>query len=94
MAILKSLNKEGKTIIMVTHENEVAAHAGRVIHMRDGKVISDERSKISSEVSKKDGIDKIIDAVLSRSEKKAREIEFLDYLRQAAVAMLSHKMRS
>ena len=36
------LNKQGKTIIVVTHDPEVASHARRVIHLRDGKVTSDE----------------------------------------------------
>jgi putative ABC transport system ATP-binding protein len=43
MALLTRLNGEGKTIIMVTHENEIAAWARRVIRMRDGHIESDER---------------------------------------------------
>ena len=42
MAILDGLAHAGKTVIMVTHEQEVAAHARRVITLRDGVVISDE----------------------------------------------------
>jgi putative ABC transport system ATP-binding protein len=44
MQILEALNAAGKTIIMVTHENEIAAWARRVVRMRDGKVESDVRS--------------------------------------------------
>ncbi len=44
MATLQSLNRErGVTIIVVTHESDIAAFADRVITMRDGQVISDER---------------------------------------------------
>ncbi|MCH7951897.1 ABC transporter ATP-binding protein [Patescibacteria group bacterium] len=43
MEILDSLYKEGKTIVVVTHETEVAAFAKRIITMRDGKIISDEQ---------------------------------------------------
>lgn len=39
MAILKKLNKEGHTIIMITHEPDIAAYAKRTIHLRDGKII-------------------------------------------------------
>jgi putative ABC transport system ATP-binding protein len=42
MTIMQRLNREdGLTIVLVTHEAEIAAHAGRVITFRDGKVISD-----------------------------------------------------
>lgn len=39
MDIFKKLNKEGHTIVMITHEPDIAAHAGRVIHVRDGKIV-------------------------------------------------------
>ena len=42
--ILKDLNEEGKTIIMVTHEEDVAAIAKRQIIFKDGKVLSDYKS--------------------------------------------------
>ncbi|MCC6543664.1 MAG: ABC transporter permease [Nitrospirae bacterium] len=43
IAILEELNRQGKTIILVTHENEIAEHARRIIFMRDGKIVSDKR---------------------------------------------------
>ncbi|HZZ78616.1 MAG TPA: ABC transporter ATP-binding protein [Gemmataceae bacterium] len=42
MQMLIRLNNAGKTIIMVTHENDIAAWAKRVIRMRDGKIETDE----------------------------------------------------
>src|SRR5260370_2714414 len=44
MGLLTQLNRAGKTIIMVTHENDIAAWARRVVRMRDGHVESDERN--------------------------------------------------
>jgi putative ABC transport system ATP-binding protein len=41
LALFRRLHEEGQTIIMVTHEADVACHAKRIIRMRDGKVISD-----------------------------------------------------
>jgi putative ABC transport system ATP-binding protein len=42
MAIFQRLNKEGKTVILVTHEQDIAQHASRIIRFRDGAVISDQ----------------------------------------------------
>ena len=41
MALLHDLHQRGRTIVMVTHENDIAEHAQRVIHMRDGLVEKD-----------------------------------------------------
>ena len=45
MTIFKKINKEGHTIIMITHELDIANHAGRIIHIRDGKIEKDEKIK-------------------------------------------------
>jgi putative ABC transport system ATP-binding protein len=42
MALFENLHQQGNTIILVTHENDIAQHAHRVIHIRDGKIASDE----------------------------------------------------
>lgn len=41
MGILKQLHKEGRTVILITHDNEIAAQAERVIRIKDGKVEED-----------------------------------------------------
>ncbi|HHX39402.1 MAG TPA: ABC transporter ATP-binding protein [Armatimonadetes bacterium] len=43
MAIFQDLNRHGKTVILVTHEPDIAAHCKRVVRFRDGQVLSDER---------------------------------------------------
>ncbi len=45
MDLFERLHEQGNTIILVTHEHDIAAHAHRIIHIRDGKVESDERMK-------------------------------------------------
>jgi putative ABC transport system ATP-binding protein len=43
MRLFDRLQHEGHTIILVTHERDIAVHAHRTIHIRDGKIESDER---------------------------------------------------
>ncbi len=43
MRLFQKLHREGNTIIVVTHEREIAEHAQRIIHIRDGQIESDER---------------------------------------------------
>jgi putative ABC transport system ATP-binding protein len=42
MALFQELNAQGITLVIVTHEADVAAYATRIIHMRDGRILSDE----------------------------------------------------
>ncbi|MCM1263389.1 MAG: ABC transporter ATP-binding protein [Butyrivibrio sp.] len=41
MGILRTLNEEGRTVILITHDNEIAAQANRVIKIMDGKIVHD-----------------------------------------------------
>ena len=43
MDIFKYLNEQGKTVVMVTHEPDIAEQTKRILVMRDGKLVSDER---------------------------------------------------
>jgi putative ABC transport system ATP-binding protein len=45
MGLFARLHEQGNTIVLVTHEHDIAVHAHRVIHIRDGKVEKDERVK-------------------------------------------------
>jgi len=52
MKILDDLNKQGHTILIITHENEIAECAKRIIYLRDGKLVKDEINKRRRELSK------------------------------------------
>ena len=45
MALFNKLVAQGNTIILVTHEHDIAAHAQRIIHIRDGQVEADEHTR-------------------------------------------------
>jgi putative ABC transport system ATP-binding protein len=42
LALFQELNEEGKTVVLVTHEEEVAKHCKRIIRFRDGRIVSDD----------------------------------------------------
>jgi len=44
MSLLQDLNRQGITVVLVTHEQDIAEYAGRVIHFRDGRLRRDDRS--------------------------------------------------
>ena len=44
MDIFKKMNESGKTVVMVTHEPDIAEQTKRILVMRDGQLVSDERS--------------------------------------------------
>jgi putative ABC transport system ATP-binding protein len=45
LALMDELHRGGNTIILVTHEDELAQHAARVVRLRDGKIVSDVRNQ-------------------------------------------------
>ena len=53
MEIFQKLNEEGHTIIMITHEPDIAEHAKRVIHMKDGRIVEDGNGHKQRKVIKK-----------------------------------------
>jgi len=94
ISILEDLNRKGKTIIMVTHEREIAEHAKRFICMRDGEIISDERKGPSYEDYSPNPVNISLDDILSQSRRSGIGAEFIAHFRQAIYAIVSHKMRS
>jgi putative ABC transport system ATP-binding protein len=51
MKIFSQLNRDGHTIVMITHESDIASHAKRVIHIRDGRLVFD---KLNRQTNKSD----------------------------------------
>ena len=87
--VLKELNKDGHTVILVTHDMQVAQHAQRIIELRDGVITSDTREKTSS-------------GQAALAEKKTRALpawraqwdRFSEAFRMAVLAMASHRLRT
>lgn len=95
MEILKRLNEEGKTIIMVTHEESVAGKAKRIIRMRDGIIISDTKSISNKKTSSLTDISSGIAGHVSAGSKGSfGQAEFIDFIIQALRSIFTHKLRS
>ncbi|MDD3906062.1 MAG: ABC transporter permease [Candidatus Omnitrophica bacterium] len=99
IAILEKLNAEGKTIVMVTHEEEVAEHAARIIKMRDGQIVSDELNKTQKtsgiiRTNEEDAGRPDISHILAEKTPNIKRAEISDHLRQAFWSIVSHKLRS
>jgi putative ABC transport system ATP-binding protein len=52
MKLLRDLNQQGRTIVLITHEPDIAAFAQRVVRLRDGVIVSDERSAVTTEMAR------------------------------------------
>ncbi|GAA0322190.1 MacB family efflux pump subunit [Psychrobacter aestuarii] len=91
MQILQSLNEQGHTIIMVTHDPNIAAQAERVIEIKDGYIIDDYHNEHYQHSTQQP------EAILAQ-HKKSRLGSFIDRLLEAfkmsLLAMRAHKMRT
>ena len=45
LKLIKDLNEEGNTIVLVTHDNSIAEQAKRIVRVQDGKIIEDRMAK-------------------------------------------------
>jgi macrolide transport system ATP-binding/permease protein len=88
MRILRQLNDEGRTIIIVTHDMHVAEHADRIIELRDGAIISDRRSKPIKPVAAA-----AHDGRISKGSESWRD-RFNEAFHMALRAMNAHKLRT
>ena len=52
MSIFKKLNNEGHTIVMITHEPDIAHHAKRILTIKDGKIVDDTTNHQKNPVKK------------------------------------------
>lgn len=88
MAILKELHQQGHTIILVTHDMEVASHADRIITLKDGRVQEDSGRKVA-------GNQPVLNVQPAAGEGASYDWDrYREAGRMAVHAMLAHRMRT
>jgi putative ABC transport system ATP-binding protein len=50
--LLRDLNQQGRTIVLITHEPDIASFAQRAVRVRDGVIVSDERQAVATEMAR------------------------------------------
>ena len=94
MNILQELHERGHTLILVTHDMQVAAHAERIIEIHDGQIINDRRNP---ERPGDGGPRVALEAAApeSRSQQwRARWSQFCEAFKMAGIAMACHRLRT
>ena len=88
MEIIKTLHKQGHTVILVTHDSKIAAQASRKIEIKDGEIVADER--------RADDFYESVNSVenISRSKFDAFKYSFIESMKMSLHAILANKMRS
>ncbi|TYG33421.1 MacB family efflux pump subunit [Lonepinella koalarum] len=87
MEILTQLHSEGHTIILVTHDKQVANFANRIIEIKDGRIIEDTRK--SDLIAHKDTTPKI-----NKNAFSFYKDQFMESFKMSVNAIVAHKMRS
>jgi len=90
MKIFKDLNAAGNTIIMVTHEADIAAFASRVIQLQDGKIVSDKKQGQTAKVE-------VPELPLEQNRGRCRLLcfaEIRNYVFEALNSIANNKLRS
>jgi macrolide transport system ATP-binding/permease protein len=91
MRILKGLHANGHTVIIVTHDMEVAEHCERVIEIRDGRIINDRKGE-GHGVAEDQGLPPV--AATSQGGLQATIDSFNEAFHMAVLAMNAHRMRT
>lgn len=95
MLLLRELHQQGHTIILVTHDPEIAAAADRIVEISDGKITSD-----TANISQVEAKHALVDIEVKQREQASAKsnqnawFSFSETLKMAITAMASHRLRT
>ncbi len=99
MSILQDLNKQGITVVIVTHDANVARHAQRVVHIRDGRVVQQEL--VDHQIDAAGELERFLtgtesDAAsnVNLTRRRGRVVKFMESIQIALRALNANKVRS
>ncbi|MFH1223154.1 MAG: ABC transporter permease, partial [Pseudomonadota bacterium] len=90
LSVLKELNQQGITVILVTHEERIAKQADRLIRIHDGEIISDERTQKKTKVEVK----KEMPALSIPDPSPISFAEFVEHFREGLKTLSANKVRT
>jgi macrolide transport system ATP-binding/permease protein len=87
LALLRELNEEGRTILLITHDASVAAQARRTIRIRDGRIIDDSRPDAGAGPA-------LLDETAARSHRAVAALHFLEAVKMALRSLRANLFRT
>ncbi|WP_118133630.1 MacB family efflux pump subunit [Oceanicella sp. SM1341] len=94
LRILEELNREGRTVIVVTHDMAVAARAQRIIEIRDGEILSDRKVERSAPGEAEIAPEAAAPRGAARNRAAAAADRFREAFRMALLSMQAHRLRT
>jgi macrolide transport system ATP-binding/permease protein len=94
MAILKELNDEGHTVILVTHDLQVAQHARRIIEIADGEIVADRPNTNAAPAAPAPAVAKPLADAAPAAAWRAHAERFAEAFKMALLAMAAHRLRT
>jgi len=94
MSLLCQLNEKGMTVILVTHEEEIAKYAKRIIRMRDGKILSDEAGQDRIRPEHSQSLSFPEEDSTKTLKPSLQILDFVVHLKEGIKALVANKIRT
>jgi macrolide transport system ATP-binding/permease protein len=94
MKLLQELHSDGHTIILVTHDADIARFADRVIEIKDGEIIGDKKNRIAEEAGQQLTEHKCSEQKKQKTKRGVNWSRYFEALKMALIAMSNHRLRT